>query len=122
MRTDRAKIPPPSETQDSISLFKWMTMRRMFAIHIPNGGKRDKRTAAIMKQMGVVKGAPDYLIFNRPPKMKSRVGVAVELKKLGGRETADQKVFRNRLELAGWYTLVAVGLHDAIRQLERLGY
>lgn len=38
--------------------------RRIFYFHVPNGGKRNKREAELLKRMGVVAGVMDFWIFS----------------------------------------------------------
>ena len=64
--------------------------------HVPNGEKRDKRTAGKLKKMGVKPGVPDILIFTEPR-------CAIELKDgRRGRLSDAQKVWRKNLEENGW--------------------
>ncbi len=35
-------------------------------LHVPNEGKRNPKTAALLKSMGMRRGAPDLLIFDSP--------------------------------------------------------
>lgn len=118
-------IPPPTEEQDQIQLVKWLSLRpgNLDFFHVPNGGKRNPREAHKLKLMGVKRGVPDLFILNPPPKIASRVGTVIELKRLsGGRLSNEQARWLKILEMKGWHCLVPEGLHDAIRQIESLGY
>ncbi len=78
---------------------------------------RQKRQAAILKAMGVKKGFPDILIFDRPPARPGYVGVALEMKRArGGRLSAEQEQWLAILRFLGWYTDAPAGA-DAARQV-----
>jgi hypothetical protein len=124
-----------SEIQESIDLVRWMDRKGLLFTHVPMGGLRDKRGAAILEAMGVRRGCPDYLVFTPPPpgihgglsdghggtlRVWAR-GVAIELKKaFGGRLRASQAKWRDALTAAGWVCIVAHGAKDAIAQLSHL--
>lgn len=54
--------------------------------HVPNGEKRDARTAAILKQMGVRPGVADLVFLCVPP-------ACIELKTPTGRQSPPQAEF-----------------------------
>ncbi len=71
---------------------------------------------------GVKAGVPDLLIFDPSP-CGTYVGVALELKRRkGGRVTALQRRWLDRLEERNWLAVVAHGSHDALSQLREAGY
>ena len=74
---------------------------------IPNGGKRDIRTAQSMKMEGVRAGVPD-LFFAHPT--KSAYGLFIEMKVVkGGSVSADQKKMIQALEEEGYCCKVTKG-------------
>lgn len=77
------------------------------AFHVPNGEKRDRRTAARLQAMGVVPGVADFIII-----IAGRVH-GVELKTTTGRMSPAQIVFQSDLERAG-------GLYHVARTLDEL--
>ncbi|TRZ50799.1 MAG: VRR-NUC domain-containing protein [Dehalococcoidia bacterium] len=80
---------------------------------IPNGGKRDQRTAASLKMEGVRAGVPD-LFFAKPT--KSAYGLFIEMKKVvGGAVSKDQKKMLEALEDEGYVCRVARGGDQAIQ-------
>lgn len=86
--------------------------------HVPNGERRDARTGAKLKRMGVRPGVADFL-FALPPHGRM---VALELKApKEGRLTDSQKKFRHDLELAGGEYAIARSPEEAIDQLKRWG-
>ena len=82
---------------------------------VPNGGKRDIRTAQSMKMEGVRAGVPD-LFFAHPT--KSAYGLFIEMKVVkGGRVSPDQKKMILALEEEGYVVKVAKGCAEAIKIL-----
>ena len=57
--------------------------------HIPNGERRDIRTAAKLKQMGVRRGWPDFVLISPSGQLR-----CIELKRQGEGLTEDQETFR----------------------------
>lgn len=89
--------------------------------HVPNGGKRDKRTAAKLKATGVKAGVPDiYLDVARG----GFHGLRIELKRpatAGKREgitSADQKRWMSLLQEQSYYAVACVGWQEASKHLE----
>ena len=87
----------------------------MVFFHVPNGGKRSKVEAAILKGFGVRAGVSDLIIIHR-----GRV-YALELKAPNGRPTKEQMQFMSDLNLAGGFGCIAEGLDQAICVLECWG-
>jgi hypothetical protein len=63
---------------------------------IPNGGKRDKRTAMLMKSTGLLSGAADLVVIY------FGTLVFVELKTETGIQSEEQKVFAQRVRDCGY--------------------
>lgn len=83
---------------------------------IPNGGRRDARTAASLKMEGVRAGVPD-LFFAHPT--RSAYGLFLEMKKeKGGRVSPDQKEQMEALSNEGYVCKVARGCVEAVRIFE----
>lgn len=80
--------------------------------HIPNGGKRGKRTAAQLKRMGVKPGVPDLCL---PVARGGWHGLYVEMKRRdGGRVSSEQRVWLAHLAAQGYRAVVAEGHEQAI--------
>ncbi len=75
--------------------------RRIFAI--PNGGKRNRITASILKAEGVLAGVPD---LHLPVLTESANGLWVEFKSKDGRLSADQAEYIGFLVEQGSVVLV----------------
>lgn len=76
--------------------------RRAFAV--PNGGARNKITAAILKAEGVLAGVPDVLLLE--PRGKFH-GLAIEFKDTSGRLTPEQRDMLQHLVEVGYCCAVA---------------
>lgn len=85
------------------------------AFHVPNGEKRNRRTAARLKQMGVRPGVSDFCIV-----IDGSVHF-LELKTSKGRLSADQMVFAEDADRAGATFHVAHGIDGVIDILNRIG-
>jgi hypothetical protein len=98
-----------------VHALRWLVPDLVF-FHPANGGKRDKREAALMKAMGVLAGASD-LIFVLP---EGRFG-AIELKADKGRLSEEQEAFLARLEALGAPCGVARSLDEVLGLLRSWG-
>jgi hypothetical protein len=118
----------PSETKEQIALAGLLDKikyngRKLQWAAIPNGGKRDKRTAAILEKMGVKPGLSDILIFDSPPNYPMQKGAALEMKcQSGGKLSSEQIEWLTYFENNSWVTGVAEGLDEALRFLKDWGY
>lgn len=106
----------PSETQEQIWLFEWAELMKgqypelELMFHVPNEGKRSVVMGRMLKRMGMKPGVPDVFL----PVAKGRHhGLAVEMKSLKGRPTADQVIWIDRLRAAGWRAEVCHGWREA---------
>lgn len=83
--------------------------------HIPNGGKRDARTGAIMKQLGARAGTPDMLFI-----YDGKV-LFLELKTKAGSVSEVQQECICDILRAGANAIVVYGLDEALSVLHRWG-
>ena len=105
-----------------IALAAWLDKKDLLWCHVPNGGWRTPATGARLKLEGLKPGVPDILIFTPPnaldEKGYSYLGVALELKRAkGGRLSPEQARWLDDLQGLGWYTVLAIGLADALDAL-----
>ena len=82
--------------------------------HIPNGGKRDARTAANLKRQGVKAGVPD---LHLPVARGGYHGLYIELKVGSNKPTPLQKKWLSNLNKQGHLTVVCYGWQEAAEQL-----
>lgn len=103
----------PTEHQEQVMLFAWSAhipdLRLMHAI--PNGGKRDIRTAAMLKAEGVKPGVPDIFL---PVPRGGYHGLYIELKRRkGGTVTKEQEAWIKALCEKGYQCAVCHGWEAA---------
>lgn len=108
------------EEKEQEFLVRWANYhwfgRHLFAI--PNGGLRDKRTAARLKVQGVKPGVSD-LMLAIPSKGKH--GLFIEMKRTkGGKLSIEQDAFLKDRESHGYEAKVAKGWKEASEII--LGY
>ncbi len=85
------------------------TYPKVLIYHTPNGGQRHIATAMKMKALGVVKGIPDLFI----PEFK----LWVEMKRVKGKLSDEQKAMNEYLESVGYKVIVAYGCDDGINKM-----
>jgi len=82
--------------------------------HWPQGGKRSKITAAILKAMGVRKGPWDFWLFARRGNCP---GLMIELKHGKNKLTDEQKELGEYMVSQGWDVAVCYHWHDAAQEI-----
>ena len=83
--------------------------------HIPNGGKRDARTGAMMKRIGVKAGVPDlHLPVARGPYHS----LYIEMKTDKGKARKDQDEWIQALKDQGNMAVVCHGAEEAIATIK----
>lgn len=113
MKSQKARTKPlaldASEHEHQVAFIEWIRYAYpgVIAYAIPNGGHRDVRVAAKLKNEGVLAGIPDLFIADGKP------GMYIELKKPGGRVSEKQKTILNGLHEAGYRVAVCYGWEDA---------
>jgi hypothetical protein len=131
----------PTEAQDQARLAAYLDRRGFLWCHVPNEipmpspkglspsvYQRLKRLIfgwlMALRARGLKKGVPDALIFTRPKIWIGEtqpIGMAMELKRAkGGNVSEDQQLWLHGLSNIGWYSYVAHGSDDAIREIERV--
>jgi hypothetical protein len=109
-----------SEHTEQAALFEWAAwnqgksaaLNMLYAV--PNGGKRDKRTAAMLKAEGVKPGIPDVFL---PVARQGFHGCYVEMKIGRNKPTAEQVAWLAALQAEGYHTCVAYDWQAAARAL-----
>ena len=100
---------PTNEEEGQIDFVNWL--HRYYPevhaslFHVPNGGKRARRTAGRMKLLGVKRGVPDIVILL--PRA-GKAGLVLELKRSVGsvRASAEQYAWLGMFEASGFVTAV----------------
>ena len=105
------------------ALFSWAAYRTglmpelQFMYHVPNGGKRDKATAAVLKRQGVKAGVPDIML---PAARAGYHGLYIELKRQRGGRTSDhQSEWLDALSAQGYKAALCYGWQPAAQLIEQ---
>lgn len=118
MRSKQLFKPRPiaTESQEQQALFTWkeyneaMIPELSMMFHIPNGGKRDKITAARLKAEGVKSGVPDICLA--VPRGENH-GLFIELKVGSNKPSENQKKWIGMLRNQGYRVEVCYGWVEA---------
>ena len=94
---------------------KWAMPELEYMHHIPNGGKRDKRTAVALKRQGVKAGVPDICL---PVARNGYHGLYIELKAGKNKATKSQEKWQKFLNSQGYYAVICYGWHEAAKVIE----
>lgn len=78
---------------------------------VPNGGHRDKVTAAMMKAEGVTAGVADLLLL---VPSKGHHALCIEMKTEKGRQSPEQKAWQKKAENQGYKYVVCRSLGQFI--------
>ena len=113
----------PSEGEEQAAVFEWANVmclrepRLELLYHIPNGGLRNKATAARMKAEGVKAGVPDLCL---PCPAGDHHGLYIEMKKRdhSNGPTKEQRNWIEWLRAQGYRVVVCYGADEAIGILE----
>jgi hypothetical protein len=112
-----------SESTEQQALFEWAEsaakktpeLRLLFAV--PNGGKRDKVTAAILKREGVKSGVPDICL---PVPCGKYHGLYIEMKVGDNTPSTNQLWWIEQLQKQGYKVEVCYGWDEAVKVI--VGY
>lgn len=114
-------IKPRSESSEQIIL---MARLRQFhpdilVMSIPNGGKRDPRTAATLKKEGVLAGAPDILVAEA---RNGKHALFVEMKRQDGSTSDRQDEVHAKLKERGYEVQVHYSCDEAYKAILKYVY
>lgn len=94
---------------------KYPDLALMF--HVPNGGRRDKREAALMAAEGVRAGVPDIVLAAPSGQYH---GLFIELKRRkGGKVSPAQMAWIDALNRRGYAAVVCHGFDEAIDTIKK---
>ncbi len=122
-RKRRAPKVRTPEHLEQVALMQWASLPtslkrypELELLHaVPNGGHRFISVAKAMKAEGVKAGVPD---LDLPVPRGPFIGLRIELKAKGGKESPPQRWWRERLTAHGHRALVCVGWEEAKRAIE----
>ena len=111
-----------SEHTEQAALFEWAAwnqskdaaLNMLYAV--PNGGKRDKVTAARMKREGLKAGVPDVVL---PVARMGYHGFYLELKVGKNKTSAEQAAWLTALATEGYLVDVSYGWQEAAHKIAR---
>lgn len=110
-----------TEADEQVAIFEWADWNKYrvpeleLLYHVPNGGKRDIKTAIKLKQEGVKAGVPDIVL---PVSRGGYHGLYIELKVGKNKPTKEQKEWLESLKQEGYYTTWCIGSQEAIKVIE----
>lgn len=112
------ELPAASEHLEQCAYFRWLAWAypNVIAFAIPNGGLRDKRVAAKLRDEGVKPGIPDIMLAEP---VGAWPGLFVEMKSKRGVVSPAQKLMIARLRQKGYKVEVAYGWTEAKDVTER---
>ena len=108
------------ERSEQIMLIEWaeLMQRRIPALkwlyHVPNGGKRDPVTGALLKKMGVKAGVPDLCL---PVPVGKYHGLYIEMKCGKGRPSDEQRKWIAHLCEVGYCVHICYGFREAAKTI-----
>ena len=113
----RAGARRSNENAVHSSIVSWLSVACPDAlpVHIPNEGKRSLWYGALLKKLGMVKGAPDLIVFF--PQSRA---VLIEIKDRGT-VTPEQRAFGDRVSAMGFDWFVARSIDDCRTMFAALG-
>ncbi len=105
-----------SELEEQIKVLNWAryiaTDERLELLHhIPNGGWRGHNEAKMLKASGVLAGIPDLFL---PVACGNYHGLYIEMKKVGGKLSSQQKTLITLLRNQGYKVEICYGYEQAI--------
>lgn len=111
-----------SEAQEQRALFQWAGLAEQkypelkLLHHVPNGGKRDARTAVNLKKEGVKAGVPDIVL---PVARNGFHGLYIELKVGRNKTSLKQDEWIKNLKEQGYFVEVCYGWNSAREVIEK---
>lgn len=105
-----------TEAQEQRFLFQWAAYNEQYfkelklLHHVPNGGKRDTKTAVNLKREGVKAGVPDIVL---PVSRGGYHGLYIELKVGKNKTSPKQKEWIENLKAEGYFAVVCYGWLEA---------
>lgn len=116
--TKSRKRPDDEEHRIQCACVQWFRYKYPYLAHalfaIPNGGRRDKTTAARLKAEGVLAGVADLILLCS----NSQHGaLLIEMKTRTGRQADTQRQWQRLIEQNGYRYVVCRSLGDFIREV-----
>lgn len=123
-RQARPRTEPdvPLEREEHLRFAALLRKLGLYFIHVPNEGRRTAVQGRRLKDLGLVPGVSDFLLFDSPPGA-GFVGVAIEMKRLKHSSTSPAQIdFLQAVADRGWLACVTKGADAASEVLVRAGF
>lgn len=104
------------EAIEQCQVIRYCDWRKIPVYHVPNGGKRNAKEAAHLKEQGVRAGVPD-LCF--PVPMNGYHGLYIEMKAGKNKTTQAQDEWLELLSKNGYMTAVCYGFSEAVAVIDK---
>lgn len=110
------------EEAEQAAIFEWAEYEKRkypeleLLHHVPNGGKRDAKTASILKRCGVKAGVPDLVL---PVARCGYHGLYIELKVGKNRTSKNQDRWLENLNAQGYKAVVCYGFNETTNMILR---
>ena len=112
----------PLERVEHSKLARTLRNLGLFWIHVPNEGKRTAIQGARLRNLGMLKGVSDFIIFDPTPR-GGYVGVAIEMKRIKHSSTSEEQItFLQKMAARGYLAVITKGHAAAEEVLRRVGF
>lgn len=120
-----------SETTEQIRVIQWAKHHESeypalkWLMHIPNGGRRDRKEAAVLRQMGVKSGVSDLflpypaaVLIRDVNELRNYHGLFIEMKYGDNTVSRDQQQFLYDMAYRGYYAATCYSYNQAVKVIE----
>lgn len=112
------KRPDDEEHRLQVACVQWFHYQYPNHAHnlfaVPNGGKRDKVTAAKLKAEGALAGVADLILLIQS---KGYGALLIEMKTSSGRQADSQKAWQKAIEKDGYKYVICRSISDFMKEV-----
>lgn len=112
------KRPDDEEHRLQVACVQWFRYQYPKHAHnlfaVPNGGKRDKVTAAKLKAEGALAGVADLILLIQS---KGYGALLIEMKTSSGRQADSQKAWQKAIEKDGYKYVICRSISDFMKEV-----
>jgi len=110
--------PKDEEHRLQVACVRWFRMQyphlREMLFAVPNGGRRDEKTGARLKEEGVIAGVSDLILLQRNDNYGA---LLIEMKTKTGRQSESQKRWQQTAEEQGYRYVVCRSLEEFMKEV-----
>ena len=110
--------PKDEEHRLQVACVRWFRMQyphlREMLFAVPNGGRRDEKTGARLKEEGVIAGVSDMILLQRNDNYGA---LLIEMKTKTGRQSESQKRWQKAAEEQGYRYVVCRSLEEFMKEV-----